>query len=333
MTGRAGATGVGSVAMGAAVSAEGERPRPLKLAGPTREDVTFESQGVPCAAWLYRPEGDGDAPCVILAHGIDGLREQRLDAFGRRFAEHGIAAFVFDYRSFGASGGEPRQCANTRAQRADWKAALAHVRDLPGVDGERIALWGTSTASGHVLKVAADDGAIAALVMQMPVIDGFAQLRATPIGQSVRLLFAGLCDQARAWLRRPRRPIPFVGQPYALAIVTADEALSGLARITPRDCAWENAVLPAFTLTTALDRPVKVADRVGCPIMICLGDADLIVPPEPSVRLAKRLGDQVTLRRYPYSHFAMYDGAGFEQVAPDQAAFLGRHLLERVRSA
>jgi len=32
-----------------------------------------------------------------------------IDFFARRFAEAGMAALLFDYRFFGASGGEPRQ--------------------------------------------------------------------------------------------------------------------------------------------------------------------------------------------------------------------------------
>ena len=44
-----------------------------------------------------------------MAHGFSGVREQRLDAYAERFAQAGLAVLVFDYRHFGASGGEPRQ--------------------------------------------------------------------------------------------------------------------------------------------------------------------------------------------------------------------------------
>ena len=40
-----------------------------------------------------------------LAHGLGAVKEMYLEPFARRFAEAGIAALVFDYRSFGASGG------------------------------------------------------------------------------------------------------------------------------------------------------------------------------------------------------------------------------------
>ena len=72
-----------------------------------RTDVTFDSGGEACAAWLYRPEGTGDsaAPCVVMAHGFGGVKEARLDAYAERFAAAGMAALVFDYRHFGARGG------------------------------------------------------------------------------------------------------------------------------------------------------------------------------------------------------------------------------------
>ena len=62
-----------------------------------RSDVTFQSAGTRCAAWLYRPAENGGAPtpCVILAHGFSGVRDQRLDAYAERFAQAGLAALVF----------------------------------------------------------------------------------------------------------------------------------------------------------------------------------------------------------------------------------------------
>jgi len=88
-----------------------------------RSDHTFQSAGVPCAAWLYRPEDSagGPVPCVILASGFSGTRDQRLDAFAERFAQAGLAALVFDYRHFGDSGGQPRQLLDIGRQLAETK--------------------------------------------------------------------------------------------------------------------------------------------------------------------------------------------------------------------
>src|SRR3954454_24924050 len=107
-----------------------------------RAEVRFASGDADCAAWLYRPEAP--APLLVMGHGLGAVREMRLDAYAECFAAAGFAALVFDYRHFGASGGEPRQLLDIRRQLADWAAALAYARGLEGVDAARIALWGTS---------------------------------------------------------------------------------------------------------------------------------------------------------------------------------------------
>src|SRR2546428_14186202 len=127
-----------------------------------RSDVTFQSAGTRCAAWLYRPAENGGAPtpCVILAHGFSGVRDQRLDAYAERFAQAGLTALVFDYRYFGDSDGEPRQLLDIRRQLEDWRAAIAYARALKGVDPARFAIWGSSFSGGPALTLAAPDPAL-----------------------------------------------------------------------------------------------------------------------------------------------------------------------------
>ena len=71
-----------------------------------RTDVTFDSGGEACAAWLYRPEGTGDsaAPCVVMAHGFGGVKEARLDAYAERFAAHFARAAAGRASHWGARG-------------------------------------------------------------------------------------------------------------------------------------------------------------------------------------------------------------------------------------
>jgi dienelactone hydrolase len=291
-----------------------------------RDDLTFESGGTRCAGWHYRPAANGHAPCVVIAHGFDGVREQRLDAYAQRFVAAGMAALVFDYRHFGGSGGEPRQLADNRAQLDDWRAAIATARGLDGVDPERIALWGTSTSAGHVVKLAAEDERIAAVVAQVPLVDGRAQLFSTPPRQSIRLLWAGLRDRLGALAGLAPHTIPAAGKPGALAAVTSPDALSGLARITPETTTWRNEVVARFTLTTALYRPGRQAKHVRCPTLVCLADGDRLIPSRPALKLVDEMGDRAQLRRYPFGHFAMYAGAGFDRAVADQTRFLKTQL-------
>src|SRR5687768_3488108 len=114
----------------------------------SREDVTFDSGGVRCAAWWYRSGDDAGRPCIVMAHGIGGTRDSGLEPFAEAFADGGFDVLLFDFRSFGASGGEPRQHVTWRGQREDYLAAAAHARTLEGVDPDRIVLWGTSYSGG-----------------------------------------------------------------------------------------------------------------------------------------------------------------------------------------
>src|SRR4051812_14335032 len=137
-----------------------------------RRDVSFESGGERCAAWLYEPDGAGPHPIAVLAHGFGGTRTARLWAYAQRFAEAGSAALVFDYRHFGDSGGEPRQLLDIRHQLDDWRAAVAYARGLNGIDPDRVALWGTSLSGGHVTVVAAEGKRGAAAISPGPLLPG-----------------------------------------------------------------------------------------------------------------------------------------------------------------
>jgi dienelactone hydrolase len=169
-----------------------------------RHDTTFDSGGWRCAAWLYEPEGDGPFPCVVMAHGWSGVREQRLDAYAERFADAGYAVVVFDYRHFGASQGQPRQLLDIGRQLADWTAAVAFARSRTNVDPERVVLWGSSFSGGHVQHIAARDHRVAAAIAQVPFADGLRNLPSLGVGLSLRLTLAGIRDQVGALLGRRR---------------------------------------------------------------------------------------------------------------------------------
>lgn len=109
--------------------------------------MTFPSGGGSCAAWLYFPDSAPvSGPMIVMAYGLGGVRQIRLDAFAERFSSAGYRCLVFDYRHFGASPGEPRQLLSVRRQLEDWRNAIAYARLLDGVDPDRIVLWSTSFA-------------------------------------------------------------------------------------------------------------------------------------------------------------------------------------------
>jgi fermentation-respiration switch protein FrsA (DUF1100 family) len=291
--------------------------------------VTFRSGEDRCAAWLYRPaagEPGGQAPCLILGHGWSGVREQRLDAYAERFAAAGMAALVFDYRHFGASEGEPRHLLDIRRQLEDWRAAIAFARSLDGVDPDRVALWGTSFGGGHVVAVAADDPAIAAVVAQVPYMDGLRNLPRLGIRHAFRLVADGLRDQIGAALGRPPHMIASVGPPGSLAVMTTPDADPGFHALDPPVSSWRNEAAARVCLRVTSYRPGKRAGEVRCPILFAIAEDDAITPPEFAEEAARR-APRSEVRRYAGTgHFDPYVGELFERVVADQVDFLSRHL-------
>jgi len=80
---------------------------------------------------------------------------------------------VFDYRHFGHSTGKPRHLIDIPKQLEDWNSALTYVRSRDDVNLERIGLFGTSFSGGHVIRVAAGDDKIWAVISQCPFTSGF----------------------------------------------------------------------------------------------------------------------------------------------------------------
>lgn len=288
-----------------------------------RQDVSFDSGGERCAAWLYRPAGA--TACVVLAHGWSAVREQRLDVYAQRFAGAGLAALAFDYRHFGASGGEPRNLLDIRRQLEDWRAAVGYARGLQGIDPEAIALWGTSFSGGHVIELAAQDGRIAAVVTQMPFVDGLGtMLRLAPV-HVLRLAAAGLRDQAAALAGRAPYMVASVGPPGSTAFMNSPDAEPGFRSLDPPGSTWRNETAARIGLHLGFYRPTRKASRVRCPILFVIADDDVITPPRLSAKAAAH-APYAEVRHYPGGHFDPYAGELFERVIADETGFLVRQL-------
>ena len=293
-----------------------------------RSDVTFHSSGTRCVAWLYRPaaNGGGPTPCVILAHGFSGVRDQRLDAYAERFAQGGLAALVFDYRYFGDSDGEPRQLLDIRRQLEDWRAAISYGRTLEGVDPARIAIWGTSFSGGHVMTLAAHDPSLAAAVSQVAFADGLMTLPSQGIGHALWLTREGLRDQVAALRRRPPHMIAAAGPPGSDSVMNTPDAEPGIQAITPPGSTMRNEVAARIALHVGSYRPGREAGKIRCPILFCVADNDVLTLPGPVLKAASK-APRAELKRYPIGHFDIYVGEWFERAVADQTDFLKRHLL------
>jgi uncharacterized protein len=283
-----------------------------------REDLEFRSGADACAAWLYPAANEaGSTPIVVMAHGLSGTRRDGLGPFAERFAAAGIAALVFDHRGFGDSGGEPDLFHPAR-QLDDWRAAIAFARSLPGIDGDRVATFGSSMGGGNALAAAAADRRIAAAVSQVPFLDMLRQAhRASP-----RVTARALLAAARG------RHLPAVGQPHEAAFINAPGGEPGWRHVVAigEDSRWRNRVSSRWLLGRPY-RPARHAAGLHCPWLVCVGEADRVAKPGPAVAAARRapLGELCTYAGV--DHFDVYDGPEHEAIVADEVAFLRRHLL------
>ena len=173
--------------------------------GVTTREITFYSDGIGCYGKIFFPKGftaDGKTPGIVLGQGWAG-NHFSIEKYGARFAERGMVAMVIDYRGWGSSDGfiasaqptvsrgekEPvrdeKRYGNAKLdtvtkrtrliphkQVEDYRNAISYLQGEPGVDPERIGIWGSSFAGGNVIVVAALDARVKAVVGQIPAISG-----------------------------------------------------------------------------------------------------------------------------------------------------------------
>lgn len=303
----------------------------------TPQTRTFDSAGTQCAAWHFAAEHDALAtasgrPVVVMAHGLGGTKDSGLEPFARGFAAAGLDAFVFDYRGFGESAGEPRQVVSLEAQLADYEAAMSAAASLPGVDPSRIVLWGVSLAGGHVLRAAADRLDVAAVVSLVPMVDGLAAaLHATAThsaGELARATVRGVSGRIRSRLGGSPVMMPIVARPGEVGALTLPGALEDYLSIAGPT--WRNEIAADVTLELGSRKPRTAAAAIRCPLLVQIADFDQSAPPQAAAKAAFR--GRAEVRHYPCDHFDVLPGKPWHDAALAHAvAFLSRHLAPTTR--
>lgn len=122
----------------------------------------------------YLPDDGKDThPLVILCHGI-GTNHFHAEPFAKRFAEHGIAAYAFDF----CGGGDPIQSSGTlydmsvHTEEEDLKDVLRHLQETGIAKDQPIILLGISQGGYVVTETAADlPDEIAGLILLFPAFN------------------------------------------------------------------------------------------------------------------------------------------------------------------
>ena len=162
----------------------------------TRQVTFYVDGGTPLYGKMFVPRGfttRGKWPAVVVGHGINAL-SIGIEKYGARFADRGLVAMAIDYQSYGFSGSGAddlrlleadtttdvhvvtektarvlvkRTNLNNAHEVDDYRAAVSFLQGEPGVDADRIGIWGSSNAGSVVMAVAAADARVKAVVSQV----------------------------------------------------------------------------------------------------------------------------------------------------------------------
>lgn len=290
-----------------------------------KTECDFFSQTTRCSAWLYRPANVHQPPLVIMGSFLGGEKSFRLPIYAEQFAQQGLAVFLFDYRNFGASDGEPRNLIDPWRHLQDWRAAIHYARSLSDIAGDRLALWGSSFAGGHVIKLAAEDQGVKAIVCQVPAVDGLASTLTKNMHYLTTAVFAGLRDIVSTLLWHKPYWVPIIASPDHFGILNTAECESGYLALVDPDSKWQNRAPARFFLKFPFYRPISAAPQVRCPALIIGAEQDSLVPIQRVEKTAARINN-ATWVRLPCDHFAPYQGEFFEQNVKTMTGFLIEHL-------
>jgi hypothetical protein len=300
-----------------------------------RSDVEFPGfGGVTLRGWLYRPEGSEPAPAIVMAHGFSATRHMGLAPFAEVFSAAGIAVLVYDHRSLGDSDGEPRQEINPWAQSRDYRYALTWLAQQPGIDPQRLAIWGSSFSGGEVLVVGAVDPRVKAVIANVPFA-GLLEDSAVSVDERFAAMKAALEDESGAGpadsADRPIGPMAVViasgEEPGGRAFLPQRESTEWFESAGGPDSGWQNTfTLQGFSGATQFVPVVAVPFIAPRPLLMVVAAGDRVAPAEMALAAYEIAGEPKQLEMIDGDHYVPYSGAALHKAATVMRDFLLEHL-------
>jgi len=278
------------------------------------QQVRFPSEGQSCAATLYLPPpSQRPSPGLVMGNGFANVRQMYLPIYAEAFATAGLAVLVIDYRFLGDSEGQPRQQVLPESQCDDLRNALTWLSDRQEVDHDRLALHGTSFAGGHVLRIAAYDRRVKAVVTQVPAIGLWRYLRSSEPRIREAFLSTALTDRL-AFAR--------TGTPRMLAITGPEdsESILGAAgydwhhRNEQQHPTFQNAIAAhSLDRIVSYDPGAFIEDISPTPLLMILADRDTTTPSEVAHAVFDRAGKPKQLLEFAGGHYDVYEDEAVQQ--------------------
>ncbi len=310
-----------------------------------RKDVEFAGYGgVTLRGWLYLPdagpqvmaEGAAEgAPAIVMAHGFSATRHMGLAEYAEVFCAAGFAVLVYDHRGLGDSDGAPRREINPWAQARDYRYALTWLEAQPGIDPDRLGLWGSSFSGGEVLVVGAVDPRVKAVVASVPFAGMSTEPDLTDLDQRFAVMRAAIEDDTGTGPADCAEPVigpmPVVrasgGDPDGPAFLPQPEATAWFESLGGAGSGWANS----FTLRglggePRFDPAVAAPFIAPRPLLMVVADQDRVAPVEVARATFAIAGEPKQLVEITGDHFTPYAGEGFARSSAAMRDFLLAHL-------
>jgi pimeloyl-ACP methyl ester carboxylesterase len=272
---------------------------------PTSTDVRIPFGDVRLAGSLHLPDGAGPHPAIAM---LAGSGPDDRDAWGyftpirEAFLDAGLAVLSWDKPGIGASTGDWH--AQTFFDRADEaRAALAWLREQPGIDATRTGVWGHSQGGWIAQIVASRDAELAfAIINSGPGVNVEEQ---DLYGIAHTLSDGGTSQadvrQAHAYMERihaaAREAMPY--DAFVLEVVEPARGTPGFEYFGEVDAGMWGFLVRNFARPY---EPIEALRRITCPLLAIFGERDPLVPVAESVRIFEEaLTDNrdVTIRVFP----------------------------------
>lgn len=296
----------------------------------------FTSPGYELAGVLFRPpktgpkaqpsggDGPGGAPGVVLVQGFGGFKEGTPPTLAAHLARNGYVVLTFDFRGFGESEG-PRGRLDPFGQVQDIRDGLTFLQQVDGVDGGRIALYGTSFGGGLVTYTAAVEPRAKAVVATVPVTHGELWLRSLRRHWEFEALLDEL-DQDRR--ERVRTGVSRLVEKYHI-MVPDPQTEAYYADVVRKQPSLAHAQITLESVDRIMEfRPVDVAHRIAPrPLLIIAAERDILVKPDQATSLYEHAAEPKRLVVMPgVNHFTVYSSPVREQVMDLAVEWFDTHM-------
>lgn len=291
-----------------------------------REDASFMSGNDKISAWYYNPDAKEPRSCIIMSNGFNGTKDGLLENYALEFIKQGHSVLTYDYRTYGESGGTPKQLLSVTMQHEDLKAAINFVRETKKI--ESIILWGTSAGAPYGLVVASQDPHIKGVICQCGAYDHKADsqkaMKENGLWFYLRLLPHGIKDKWRGRFGLSRHMIPAYGRKGSKTFLAGDSIFEGVQKLTKDSKNFKNEVCAAFMFQPHGPDVIKASKGVKCPVLVLVCENDEIISPESHLKLKATLGKRLEVVTFPIGHFDIYQGDWFKQAVTNQIEFINK---------